>query len=120
MNIADVAAIINSGGGGGGGGAGGGFDFVIKCDNTTSTAAYSLDSGDFDKVVQKIQNYECLTGYCFNFNTINKAVGSNLIFTGASYSEEDDYIDTSWRTLVNNPPLTVVIIWERDGRIYED
>lgn len=123
MNVTDYTIIAALAGNGGGSptptpAEGGGFDFVIKCDNTTSELIFSLDSGDFDKVVQKIQNFSCLTGYCFAFDTVNERISQNMIFRSARYSEDDDFIVTTWSTL--DSPQNIYINWERDGTVYED
>lgn len=119
MNIADIAAIVNAGGGGGGGETGGGFDFVIKCDNTTSELIYGLDSGDFDKVVEIIQNHACLTAYCYSYSTVLNNVSHNLIFRGAYYNDDDDMIETTWYN-PNSSMSSVYLMWQRDGTVYED
>ena len=119
MNIADVAAIVNSGGGGGGGGAGGGYDFIIKNDVTTSTAVLSLDKGDFDAVAEKLNNRKPVNAFLYSFNQNTTGIGVTAVYGGADYNAEDDQINTYWYS-VSNISRQFTIVWTRDGTIFED
>ena len=120
MNIADIAAIVNAGGGGGGQPSGGGYDFVFSADSSSSEETiYSLKSGDFDAVKNKLQNHEPVVGFFYEFAEWSEACALYLQFYDVAYIEDLDLIQSTWINPFNSAE-TSIFTWTRSGEISKE